>query len=39
MAPMLKLAPLISRMPWIEPLWQWQQKPLRFGVTQVRLDV
>jgi hypothetical protein len=39
MAPMLKIAPAIARLPWIEPLWLWPQKPLRFGVTQVRLEV
>ena len=36
---MLKLAPAIARLPWIEPLWLWQQKPLRFGVTEVRVEV
>ncbi len=39
MAPMLKIAPFIARLPWIEPIWLWQQKPLRFGVTDVRLEV
>lgn len=39
MAPLLKLAPAIARLPFIEPLWLWQQKPLRFGVTDVRLEV
>ena len=39
MAPLLKLAPTLARFPWIEPLWLWQQKPLRFGVTDVRLEV
>ena len=39
MAPMLKIAPAIARLPFIEPLWLWQQKPLRFGVTDVRLEV
>jgi len=39
MAPLLKMAPAIARLPFIEPLWLWQQKPLRFGVTDVRLEV
>jgi len=39
MAPMLKLAPAIGRLPGIEKLFLWQQKPLRFGVTKVELEV
>ena len=39
MAPMLKLAPYIARLPFMEALWLWQQKPLRFGVKDVRVEV
>jgi 2-polyprenyl-6-methoxyphenol hydroxylase-like FAD-dependent oxidoreductase len=39
MTPMLKLAPAIGRLPGIEKMFLWQQKPLRFGVTKVRLEV
>ena len=39
MAPLLKLAPVIGRLPGIEKMFLWQQKPLRFGVTEVHLDV
>ncbi len=39
MRPMLRLAPAIARLPFIEPMWFWQQKPMRFGVTEVELQV
>ena len=39
MAPLLKLAPVIGRLPGIEKMFLWQQKPLRFGITKVELKV
>ena len=39
MAPLLKLAPAVGRLPGIEKMFLWQQKPLRFGVTEVQLKV
>ena len=39
MGPLLKLAPAIGRLPGIEKMFLWQQKPLRFGVTKVQLEV
>ena len=37
MQPLLKLAPLLARTQFVEWSWLRQQRPLRFGVTQVRL--
>jgi 2-polyprenyl-6-methoxyphenol hydroxylase-like FAD-dependent oxidoreductase len=39
MAPLLRLAPLFTRTAWFPRLWLRQQRPLRFGVTEVRLRV
>ena len=39
MAPLLGIAPLIARSAWVGPLWLRQQRPLRFGITEVRLRV
>jgi 2-polyprenyl-6-methoxyphenol hydroxylase-like FAD-dependent oxidoreductase len=38
-APLLRVAPLLTRAPWFPALWLRQQRPLRFGVTEVRLHV
>ena len=37
MQPLLKLAPLLARTQFVQWSWLRQQRPLRFGVTQVRL--
>ncbi len=39
MAPLLRIAPLFTRARWFPALWLRQQRPLRFGVTEVRLRV
>lgn len=39
MAPMLKIAPLLAKASWFGPIWLRQQHPLRFGTTEVRLQV
>jgi hypothetical protein len=39
MAPMLGLAPKVAKLPWIAPLWLYPQRHLRFGVTEVKLQV
>lgn len=38
-APMLRLAPLLTRRRWFSALWLRQQRPLRFGLGDVRLRV
>ncbi len=39
MNPLLRIAPLVARSRWVGPLWLHQQRRLRFGVTDVRLDL
>lgn len=39
MAPLLRIAPLFTRARWFPALWLRQQRPLRFGITEVRLQV
>jgi 2-polyprenyl-6-methoxyphenol hydroxylase-like FAD-dependent oxidoreductase len=38
-APLLRIAPLLTGASWFPALWLRQQRPLRFGVTEVRLRV
>jgi 2-polyprenyl-6-methoxyphenol hydroxylase-like FAD-dependent oxidoreductase len=37
MAPLLKIAPLLTRRSWVQRAWLRQQRELRFGVTRVEL--
>jgi 2-polyprenyl-6-methoxyphenol hydroxylase-like FAD-dependent oxidoreductase len=37
--PLLKLAPLLADKPWVARSWLRQQRPFRFGVAAVRLQV
>ena len=37
MQPLLKLAPLLARTQFVQWSWLRQQRPLRFGITQVKL--
>lgn len=43
MAPLLKLIPALTRSPaiqgWIQRSWLRQQRPLRMGISEVRLEV
>jgi len=39
MAPLLRVAPLLTGARWFPAFWLRQQRPLRFGVTEVRLRV
>lgn len=39
MAPLLRIAPLLTRARWFPAVWLRQQRPLRYGVADVRLQV
>jgi hypothetical protein len=39
MKPLLRIAPALTSRAWVQRAWLRQQRPLRFGVTEVSLGV